>query len=91
MGKKTDIDYRYITPKVAKCLLATSRQKKVYDKRVNDISKAMREGKWKAGEETVPIILRVKEGKEILSNGNHRLRAVIDSGISNWFKVEIRE
>ncbi len=90
MGRKPNIELRFITPEIAEKMYSTSRQSRIDKRKLEEYMNAMKNGEWDYKNEKLPIIVKKEENGERLFNGNHRIKAVIESKISNWFNVEIR-
>lgn len=71
------IGLRVVTPEQAAIWLATSQQR-VKPHRLAPLVDKMRTGRWRVGHPSERPVGIDKRGK--LFNGNHRLRAVVESG-----------
>ncbi len=83
--------WRLITPDTARILLKHSRQDpdKIHRSRVKKYAEALKRGEWDCEKSDKPIDIRSEEGyKEQMSNGNHRMKAVIEANKTMWWKVK---
>ena len=65
-----------VTPDMAREWLATSTQQRFDDVRLARLRKAITSGGWHPSRQVSPVAIRAG----VLVNGNHRLRAVVDTG-----------
>ena len=78
---------RRVTPDMAREWLARSRQSRLVRSRVRAFARAMRDGEWDPDRHFRQPI-GISPGR--LSNGNHRLHAVVEHGepVLMWVKGE---
>lgn len=81
----------YISPDVAKAMLLNRRDDQLDrfdDVKANGYAELMRARAWTYGPQHSAIQI---DKDDYLTNGQHRLTAVVLSGLSQWFDIEIKE
>lgn len=77
--------WRMVTPEQATTWLAKRKHNRAIRKTdVTFLSRQLREGLWRRNPQ--PILFERSSG--LLVDGQHRLSAVVDSGIPTWFRIE---